>query len=83
MLNIALLQSTVFILHTLCKPFLAILNSFLMSVLKTPNPHLLLWPEIPMFRMMILMILVFIISMLIGFIWEQIMMRVLPSWLLA
>ncbi|MBA0756281.1 hypothetical protein Gogos_000113 [Gossypium gossypioides] len=64
-------------LHTLCKPFLAILNSFLMSVLRTPNPHLPLWPEVPMFWIMILLILVFINSMLIGLIWEQIMMRVM------
>ncbi|MBA0789357.1 hypothetical protein Gotri_026257 [Gossypium trilobum] len=66
MCGIALLQSTVFMLQALCKPFLAILNSYLMSMLRTPNPRLPIWPRVPMFRIMILLILVCINSMLIG-----------------
>ncbi|MBA0747525.1 hypothetical protein Gogos_004434, partial [Gossypium gossypioides] len=42
---------------------------------RTPNRCLPLWSRVPMFRIMILMILVCINSMLIGLIWEEIMMR--------
>ncbi|MBA0626112.1 hypothetical protein Godav_003835 [Gossypium davidsonii] len=48
-----------------------------MSMLRTSNQCLPLWPRVPMFRIMILMILVCINSMLIGLIWEDIMMRVM------
>ncbi|MFQ6660587.1 hypothetical protein Gotur_029054 [Gossypium turneri] len=58
-------------------PFLAILNFCLMSMLRTPNPHLPLWSEVPMFRIMIMLILVCISSKLIGLIWKEIMMRVM------
>ncbi|MBA0735207.1 hypothetical protein Gogos_019072 [Gossypium gossypioides] len=64
-------------INALCKPFLTILNSYLMSMLGTPNPRLPLWPRVPMFRIMILLILVCINSMLIGLIWEEIMIRVM------
>ncbi|MBA0645533.1 hypothetical protein Goklo_013623 [Gossypium klotzschianum] len=40
MCSIVLLQSTMLMLQTLCKPFLTILNSCLMSMLRTLNPHL-------------------------------------------
>ncbi|MBA0814912.1 hypothetical protein Gohar_020708, partial [Gossypium harknessii] len=62
---------------TLCKPFLAILNSCLISMLRTLNPRLPLWPRVPMFRIMIMLILVCINSMLIGLIREEIMIRVM------
>ncbi|MBA0661693.1 hypothetical protein Goklo_005964 [Gossypium klotzschianum] len=75
MCSIALLQSIMLMLQTLCKSFLTILNSCLMSMLRTSNQCLPLWPRVPMFRIMILMILVCINSMLIGLIWEDIMMR--------
>ncbi|MBA0814910.1 hypothetical protein Gohar_020708 [Gossypium harknessii] len=64
-------------LQTLCKPFLAILNSCLISMLRTLNPRLPLWPRVPMFRIMIMLILVCINSMLIGLIREEIMIRVM------
>ncbi|MFQ6660591.1 hypothetical protein Gotur_029054 [Gossypium turneri] len=48
-----------------------------MSMLRTPNPHLPLWSEVPMFRIMIMLILVCISSKLIGLIWKEIMMRVM------
>ncbi|MBA0826383.1 hypothetical protein Goarm_011239 [Gossypium armourianum] len=60
---------------TLCRPFLAILNFCLKSMLITPNPCLPLWPGVPMFQIMIMLILVCINSMLIGLIWEEIMMK--------
>ncbi|MBA0730172.1 hypothetical protein Golax_025931 [Gossypium laxum] len=64
-------------LLTLCKPIIAILNSCLMSMLRTLNPRLPLWSGVPMFWIMILLILVCINSMLIGLIWEESMMRVM------
>ncbi|MBA0699148.1 hypothetical protein Goari_000806, partial [Gossypium aridum] len=67
----------VFMLQILCKPFLAILDSCLMSMLKNPNPHLPIWPGVLMFRIMILLILVCINLMLIWLIWGKIMMRVM------
>ncbi|MBA0781934.1 hypothetical protein Gotri_002815, partial [Gossypium trilobum] len=42
-------------------------------MLRTLNPRLLLWPRVPMFWIMIMLILVCINSMLIGLIWEEIM----------
>ncbi|MBA0620435.1 hypothetical protein Godav_006145 [Gossypium davidsonii] len=48
-----------------------------MSILRTPNSHIPLWLGVPMFRVMILLILVYINSILIGLIWEEIMMRVM------
>ncbi|MFQ6649610.1 hypothetical protein Gotur_022504 [Gossypium turneri] len=77
MCSIALLQSTVLMLLTLCKPFLTILNSCLISMVRTPNPCLPLWPGVSMFRIMFLLILVCINSMLIGLIWDESMMRVM------
>ncbi|MFQ6652470.1 hypothetical protein Gotur_024316 [Gossypium turneri] len=68
MCSIALLQFIVLMLRTLCKPFLAILNSCLISMLRTPNPYLPLWPSVLMFWIMTLLILVCINSMLIGLI---------------
>ncbi|MFQ6629800.1 hypothetical protein Gotur_007081, partial [Gossypium turneri] len=65
----------VLMLQTLFKPFLAILNSCLVSMLRTPNPRLPFWLGVPMFRIMILFILVCNNSNLIGLIWEEIMMR--------
>ncbi|MBA0777979.1 hypothetical protein Gotri_005918 [Gossypium trilobum] len=59
------------------KPFLTILNSCLMSMLRTPNPRLPLWSGVPIFQIIILLILVCINSMLIGLIWKEIMMRVI------
>ncbi|MBA0743862.1 hypothetical protein Gogos_006516 [Gossypium gossypioides] len=41
------------ILWTLCKPFLAILNSCLISMLRTPNQYLPLWPSVLMIWIMI------------------------------
>ncbi|MBA0855914.1 hypothetical protein Goshw_021109 [Gossypium schwendimanii] len=67
----------VLMLQTLCKPFLAILNSCLMIMLRTSNSRFPLWPEVLMFRIMIPLILVCINSMLIRLIWEEIMMRVM------
>ncbi|MBA0874406.1 hypothetical protein Goshw_016223 [Gossypium schwendimanii] len=67
----------VFMLQILCKPFLAILDSCLMSMLKNPNSHFPIWPEVLMFRIMILLILVCINIMLIWLIWGKIMMRVM------
>ncbi|MBA0631869.1 hypothetical protein Godav_000701 [Gossypium davidsonii] len=64
-------------LLTLCKPFLTILNSFLISMVRTPNPRLPLWLGVSIFRIMFLLILVCINSMLIGLIWEESMMRVM------
>ncbi|MBA0853615.1 hypothetical protein Goshw_019912, partial [Gossypium schwendimanii] len=61
-------------LQTLCKPIIAILNSYLMSMLRTLNPCLPLWSGVPMFWIMILLILVCINLMLIGLIWEESMM---------
>ncbi|MBA0763270.1 hypothetical protein Gotri_012745, partial [Gossypium trilobum] len=46
-------------------------------MLITPNPCLPLWPGVPMFQIMIMLILVCINSMLIGLIWEEIMMKVM------
>ncbi|MFQ6624392.1 hypothetical protein Gotur_003767 [Gossypium turneri] len=77
LLLIALLQSTVLMIQTLCKTFLAILNSCLKSMLRTPNPCLPLWPGFPMFRIMIMLILVCMKLILIGLIWEGIMMKVM------
>ncbi|MBA0818062.1 hypothetical protein Gohar_028311 [Gossypium harknessii] len=37
-----------------------------MSMLRTPNSHLPLWSGVPMFRIIVLLILVCINSMLIG-----------------
>ncbi|MBA0795917.1 hypothetical protein Gohar_006740 [Gossypium harknessii] len=48
-----------------------------MSMLRTLNLCLPFWPGILMFQIMILLILVCINSMLIGLIWEEIMMRVM------
>ncbi|MBA0709040.1 hypothetical protein Golax_024112 [Gossypium laxum] len=48
-----------------------------MSMLRTLNPCLPLWPGVSMFQIMILLILVCNNSMLIGLIWEEIMMRVM------
>ncbi|MBA0708867.1 hypothetical protein Golax_023952 [Gossypium laxum] len=39
MCNIVLLQSSMLMLQTLCKPFLTILNSCFMSMLRILNPH--------------------------------------------
>ncbi|MBA0669408.1 hypothetical protein Goklo_024924 [Gossypium klotzschianum] len=64
-------------LQTLCKPIIEILNSCLMIMLRTLNPRLPLWPGVPMFWIMILLILVCINSMLIELIWEDSMMRVI------
>ncbi|MBA0782903.1 hypothetical protein Gotri_000714 [Gossypium trilobum] len=44
-------------------------------MVRTPNPRLPLWPEVSIFRIMFLLILVCINSMLIGLIWEESMMR--------
>ncbi|MFQ6629798.1 hypothetical protein Gotur_007081, partial [Gossypium turneri] len=44
-------------------------------MLRTPNPRLPFWLGVPMFRIMILFILVCNNSNLIGLIWEEIMMR--------
>ncbi|MFQ6626412.1 hypothetical protein Gotur_005548 [Gossypium turneri] len=46
-------------------------------MLITPNPFLPLWPGVPMFWIMIMLVLVCIKSMLIGLIWEEIMMKVM------
>ncbi|MBA0820253.1 hypothetical protein Gohar_028035, partial [Gossypium harknessii] len=54
-----------------------ILNSCLMSMLRTPNPCIPLWLGFSMFQIMILLILVCINSMFIGFILEEIVMRVM------
>ncbi|MFQ6621866.1 hypothetical protein Gotur_002936 [Gossypium turneri] len=77
MCSITLLHSMVFMLQILCKPFLAILDYYLMSMLKNQNPHLPLWPGVLMFRIMILLILVCTNIMLIWLIWGEIMMRVM------
>ncbi|MBA0698496.1 hypothetical protein Gohar_003758 [Gossypium harknessii] len=44
----------ILMLRTFCKPFLVILNSYLMSMLRTPNSQLPLCPGVPIFRIMIL-----------------------------
>ncbi|MBA0568501.1 hypothetical protein Golob_005993 [Gossypium lobatum] len=48
-----------------------------MSMLRTLNPRLPLWPGVPIFQIIILLILVCINSILKGFIWKEIMMRVI------
>ncbi|MFQ6670307.1 hypothetical protein Gotur_035286 [Gossypium turneri] len=83
MCSIALLQSMVFMLQILLKPFLEILDSCLMSMLRNPNPRLPLWLGVLMFRIIILLILVCINTMLIVLILGEILMRVLSSLLLA
>ncbi|MFQ6626411.1 hypothetical protein Gotur_005548 [Gossypium turneri] len=52
-------------------------SNFKNSMLITPNPFLPLWPGVPMFWIMIMLVLVCIKSMLIGLIWEEIMMKVM------
>ncbi|MFQ6670308.1 hypothetical protein Gotur_035286 [Gossypium turneri] len=77
MCSIALLQSMVFMLQILLKPFLEILDSCLMSMLRNPNPRLPLWLGVLMFRIIILLILVCINTMLIVLILGEILMRVM------
>ncbi|MBA0710956.1 hypothetical protein Golax_010197, partial [Gossypium laxum] len=67
----------VFMIQILCKPFLATLDSCLMSMLRNSNPRLPLWSGVLMFRIMILLILVCINTMLTVLIWGEIMMRVM------
>ncbi|MFQ6671045.1 hypothetical protein Gotur_035721 [Gossypium turneri] len=57
--------SMVFMLQILCKPFFAILDSCVISILRNPNSCLPLWAGILMFRIIILLILTCINTMLI------------------
>ncbi|MFQ6642766.1 hypothetical protein Gotur_018667 [Gossypium turneri] len=77
MCSIVLLQSMVFMLQILLKPFLAILDSCLTSMLRNPNPRLPLWLGVLMFRIKILLILVWMNTMLMLLILGEILMRVM------
>ncbi|MFQ6636335.1 hypothetical protein Gotur_013959 [Gossypium turneri] len=61
----------------LLKPFLAILDFCLTSMLRNPNPRLPLWLGVLMFQIKILLILVWINTMLIVLILGDILMRVM------
>ncbi|MBA0667977.1 hypothetical protein Goklo_000970 [Gossypium klotzschianum] len=67
----------VFLLQILLKPFLEILDSCLMSMLRNLNSRLPLWLGVLMFRIIILLILVCINTMLIVLILGEILMRVI------
>ncbi|MFQ6633637.1 hypothetical protein Gotur_011118 [Gossypium turneri] len=67
----------VFMLQILLRPFLAILDSCLMSMLRNPNPRLPLWLGVLMFRIKILLILVLMNTMIIVLILGDILMKVM------
>ncbi|MBA0638596.1 hypothetical protein Godav_029129 [Gossypium davidsonii] len=74
---VSCLKNCLHVNRILLKPFLEILDSCLMSMLRNLNSRLPLWLGVLMFRIIILLILVCINTMLIVLILGEILMRVI------